>query len=134
MAEFQEVMKQAKRMCASHNNDCAGCGLVKECMECPLEGMPENWQVRAGKLASIERIVMDWAAKNPEPRYPSWIEWQGANFQMAERAICAAHFMDAGDAGCYTPGNNCDKCRERPIPVDIAEKLGIKQIGGEEDA
>lgn len=124
MAEFKEVMRQAKRMCKEFSYDCAGCGLADS--HCPLGPIPENMDA---DFANVERIVMDWAAKNPEPRYPSWIEWQGANFQMAERAICAAHFMDAGDAGCYVNGR-CDKCREQPIPADIAEKLGIKPIGG----
>jgi hypothetical protein len=118
-------------MCAQQNNSCEGCSLYDDGIECPVEGPPEGWKLNM--LAEYERIVMDWAAKNPEPRYPSWIEWQGANFQMAERAICAAHFMDAGDAGCYVNGR-CDKCREQPIPADIAEKLGIKPIGGTEDA
>jgi hypothetical protein len=126
MAEFQKVMKQAKRMCGAY--DCDKCPLGHVVGDiCPIAVTQDDEAVK------IERIVMDWAENNPEPRYPSWIEWQGANFQMAERAICAAHFMDAGDAGCYVNGR-CDKCREQPIPADIAEKLGIKPIGGDTDA
>lgn len=131
MAEFCGVMRQAARMCAQQKNSCEGCPLYDDGIECPVEGPPEGWKLNM--LAEYERIVMDWAAKHPEPRLPSWNEWQGANFRTAGRAICAAHFMDGGSAGCYTPGNNCDKCRERPIPADIAGKLGIKLIGGEDD-
>lgn len=129
MAEFQEVMKQAKRMCETHTcGDCPLKTLEGYCRMC----FPPDEIGDQKELEAIERIVMEWAEKNPEPRYPSWNEWHGANFQMAERAICAAHFMDAGDAGCYDLKNNCDKCRERPIPADIADKLGIKPIGGGE--
>lgn len=124
MSEFQEVMRQAKRMCEAN------------CEECPLSHTVGNICPIAvtgnDEIAEIEHIVMDWAEEHPEPRYPSWVEWQGANFQMAERAICAAYFMDAGDAGCYVNGR-CDKCREKPIPADIAEKLGIKPIGGSDN-
>lgn len=126
MAEFQDVMKQAKRMCNT----------VVDCDECPVRDMFATidcpFAYNEVHMEDVEQSVMDWAAKHPEPRYPSWIEWQGANFQMAERAICAAHFMDVGDAGCYEIGR-CDKCRERPIPADIAEKLGIKPIGGDSE-
>lgn len=127
MAEFQAIMKQAKRMCEAQN-DCEECPIFEEC-----DGSGYVSLDCTADAEVVERKIMDWAAKNPEPRYPSWNEWQGANFQMAERAICAAHFMDAGDAGCYASGNNCDKCRERPIPADVADKLGIKLVGGEED-
>ncbi len=126
MAEFQDIMKQAKRMCVTVN-DCDQCELMTDA-GCRFAIFADD----AKYSHEIEQIVMDWAAKHPEPRCPSWNEWQGANFQMAERAICAAHFMDAGAAGCYASGNSCDKCRERPIPADIAERLGIKPIGGDD--
>ena len=126
MAEFQDVMKQAKRMCDAVRG-CDNCPLDNKRDGCPLAMFASKISLEI--LGDAERIVMDWAAANPEPRYPTWNEWQEANFQMAERAICAAHFMDAGDAGCYASVNNCDKCRERPIPADIAERLGIKPIG-----
>ena len=133
MAEFCEVMRQVARMCASHNNDCAGCGLVKECMECPLEGMPENWQVRAGKLASIERIVMDWAAKHPEPRYPTWKEWQDTNIPNNDALMRPCIFESEEYFGCKN-FIGCEQCINTPIPADIAEKLGIKPMGGAIDA
>lgn len=135
MAEFCEVMRQAARMCASHNNDCAGCGLVKDCMECPLEGMPENWQVRACKLASIERIVMDWAAKNPEPRYPSWNRWFRETFPDSIYATspCPNTFCRVCDPTAYHGEVECYECKGKPIPADIAEKLGIKPMGGKEE-
>lgn len=136
MAEFCKVMRQAARMCASHRKDCTGCGLVKDCMVCPFEGMPENWQVRACKLVSIEHIVMDWAAKNPEPRYPTWNEWYKATFPNSNYHTipCPSMFYKICETSNYHGEMECYECKNRPIPADIAEKLGIKPIGGEEDA
>lgn len=116
MAEFQEVMKQVKRMCKEFGNDCAGCGLASS--HCPLGPIPENWD--GVDLANVERIVMDWVAKNPEPRYPTWNAW------LVSMGLADVY----GGANTYrleiNPGGF------EPIPADIAEKLGIKPIGGEE--
>ena len=101
MAEFQEVMRQAKRMCERFGRDCAGCGIAGG--HCPLGPIPENWDV--SDFENIERIVMDWAAANPEPKYPTWTEW--------------LRTFSADGVDLYAP-----------IPADIAEKLGIKPIGG----
>jgi hypothetical protein len=29
--------------------------------------------------------------------------------------------------------HSCNDCARKPIPADIAEKLGIKPVGGQED-
>lgn len=123
MAEFSVVMKHAKRMCKEFGNDCTGCGLADS--HCPLGPIPENMDA---DFAHIERIVMDWAEKHPEPRYPTWAEWQKANFPNALHDICPNYFMPKKPLGtCATP---CERCRNTPIPADIAEKLGVKPIGG----
>ena len=132
MAGFVEVMRQAKRMCASYRNDCAGCGLANDASECPFEALPEKWPVESHRLAGVERIVMDWADKHPEPRYPTWKEWWKVNFPRSPRPICPLNFMSRSEA-CGT-SENCNECLENPIPADIAEKLGIKPMGGTEDA
>ena len=132
MAEFCEVMKQTARMCASYRNDCAGCGLANDASECPFEALPEGWTVKLDRLAEIEHIVMDWAEKHPEPRYPTWNEWQEANFPNANAKVSPCAFSDSRSFGCMNHG--CDACRDFPIPADIAEKLGIKPIGGTADA
>lgn len=128
MAEFQDVMRQAKRMCKEHD-ECGDCALRemadKADIYCPIQTM------RKLDAAKVEAAVMDWAAKHPEPRYPSWAEWQKANFPNAPHNICPNCFMREKPFG--TCAVSCVKCTGTPIPADIAEKLGIKPIGGDSD-
>ena len=131
MAEFQEVMKQVKRMCKEFGNDCAGCGLASS--HCPLGPIPQNWD--GVNFANVERIVMDWAAKNPEPRYPTWEDvWNQLFPDRTEREMpCPRYFLSVQRMKKYCTGIKCMDCRKRSIPADIAEKLGIKPIGGVND-
>ena len=132
MAEFQEVMRQAKRMCKAQNN----------CYECSANVIcnVNECHKRISCVASIsdyknvERIVMNWAAEHPEPRYPSWNEWQKQIAPEATNPINACAFMSRmekekayGYSACAV---SCAECGNRPIPADVAEKLGIKPIGG----
>ena len=81
MSEFQEVVKQAKRMCAAH----------VACYKCPLKdhtamcAVNKNLSCIASMcdVSELERIVMDWAEEHPEPRYPTWREW--LRLEMEER-------------------------------------------------
>lgn len=85
------------------------------------------------KLAEIERIIMDWAAANPEPRYPSWEEWQLTNFSGVSDMIKPCCFMNRNKLNCGEH-TTCYNCRNQPIPANIAEKLHIKPIGVKDDA
>ena len=126
MAEFQEVMKQAERMCKAHD-ECECCPIKEEMDDlgekCPFCG--------ALGVAAVEQKIMRWAASHPEPRYPTWQQWWKDNFPDASEAFppCRGYFMDLGDRRkeCRI---SCEKCKNQPIPADIAEKLGIKPIGG----
>jgi hypothetical protein len=84
-----------------------------------------------GEVEKIERIVMDWAAENPEPRYPTWKEWQDATFPDALCDMCPRVFGVAPMDGCVNV--SCDDCMRAHIPADIAKKLGVKPIGGTDD-
>lgn len=103
MAEFTEVMRQAKRMC-------------KSCAEC--SGCAMRYQ--------FERIVMTWAAEHPEPRYPTWNEWHRSMFPDATALIRPCEFESVTVQECYN--RTCITCIDRQIPADIAAKLGIKPI------
>ena len=108
MAEFLEVLRRAKSMCMAFGTNCEGCELHERSNLCPLivhddDYVPMNWELK--DMPEIERIVMDWAEKNPEPRYPTWTEW-----------LCE-YYRHGGDL-------------RKPIPADIAKKLGIKPIEG----
>lgn len=112
MAEFQEVMRQRARMCKA---------LEAECYYCELEGVGCDGSVLEN-LDRVERTIMGWASAHPEPRYPTWAEWQYNNFPNSRDDICIRFFSNAE---CF---DLCDECRAQPIPADIAKKLGIKPI------
>ena len=124
MAEFTEVMRHGVRMCASYG----------ECEDCPLEEYftYDNtcpFCIMHNHLHDVDKIaqtICTWAAEHPELRYPTWKEWWTQMFPSCEVPCVTLFGMDKPTDGCW----DCDKCIERPIPADIAEKLGIKPIGG----
>ena len=131
MAEFSMVMKQAKRMCEASGDTClkcpADCGGTCAFIKSP-------WSLTEEKIAETERIVMDWAAANLEPRYPTWKEWQDTNFPNNDALMRPCIFESEEYFGCSKLEIGCEECMNKPIPADIAEKLGIKPIGGVNDA
>lgn len=122
MAEFTEVMRQAKRMCAAHGGMCNS-------RNCPLDN-GEACRLAADQdnvdYNDVERIIMAWAAEHPAPRYPTWTEWQHSMFPDAGEKMEPCSFASVDKFGCV--GLLCEECREQPIPADIAEKLGIRPI------
>ena len=101
MAEYTEVIKQFKRMCKSIT--------PIECTrgECPmgLENIGQCRKVAFECPEKFEEQVMAWAAKHPEPKYPSWEEY-----------LCSIGFCSYNSLS-------------KPIPADIAQKLGIEPKG-----
>lgn len=120
MAEFQEVMRQGKRICESCH-ECEPCPIHKATIACPVVCYEDDCS-----LAEVERIIMDWAAEHPEPRYPTWNEWQKANFPDAQEELYPCNFARCpkNPSECFV----CDLYRESAIPADIAQKLGIEPI------
>lgn len=120
MAEFQDVMKQARRMCKDHKEceTCPASKLMEPFDECPLCGGID--------AAEVENVVMQWVVENPEPVYPTWSECQEATFPDGVRKICLLNVT--GREAC-SEWSDCAECRAEPIPADIAEKLGIKPMG-----
>lgn len=126
MAEFIEVMRQARRMCEAFSDG--------HCSECPIGdakvlacGITVTSEM---DCEEVERRVMQWAAAHPEIAYPSWNEWYKKNFPAQyydSKRICPMIFGDGKN--CYRE-TDCDRCRNRLIPADIAEKLGIKPKEG----
>lgn len=131
MAEFTEIMRQAKRLCDAHDGVCSmrncplGGGGEVCCLALYLDGEDYN---------ELERIIMDWAAEHPEPVYPSWEEGWKQLFPEADirRTLCPEVFGDEYKCDwCHDDNDNCDECLERPMPAEVAEKLGIKPIAPE---
>ena len=73
MAEFQEVMRQWRRMCDTYTTDDA----ISCCKGCPMaeRGCGSIYETGNADPDVIERKTMTWAAENPEPVYPTWAEW-----------------------------------------------------------
>ena len=111
MAEFAEIVKHASRLCKYYQKD-------KSCARCPL----------SQDAIEIERIVTDWAKEHPEPMYPSWHEAWLSLFPYAEELCPGKLFGEDCPEGML-----CPECRERPMSKKVAEKLGIKPVGGGED-
>lgn len=113
MADYQEVMRQIARLCA-----------VTPCSEeCPLESECMNLAQAAESIhpERIERIVMKWAAEHPEhpePVYPTYGEW------FVEHGDLVDGWQNAINATWIA--NTAIDIFMKPIPADIAEKLGIE--------
>lgn len=126
MAEFQEVMRQAKRLCEAQDGE-------TPCDECPITDYCMGKLYVIGKYAvPIEEYVTKWAKEHPEPVYPTWGEWFHKTFPK-------------GNIGCFSPCafyDDCESCKrcggcqdfyyDTPIPAYIAEKLGVRPKGEQE--
>lgn len=122
MAEFAEIMRQARRLCAAHGGIC-------NYSNCPLdngEACRLNIDLDGEDYNELERIIMDWAAEHPEPVYPSWYEYHQQTFPGHSRWICPMAFGVPCQCKSVTSVQACTKCRNSPIPAEIAKKLGIK--------
>ena len=109
MAEFQEVMKQYNRMVEAHRKG----------VTIPVEA---SYETAVKQPDFFEEVVMEWAAENPEPVYPTWVDWL-----MSEGVIptnyMAANSTDSGvRAGVFYVTSKAFE----PIPADIAAKLRLK--------
>lgn len=114
MAEFQDVMEQFDRMCWYYKRKC-------ECpMACPMNGVniSQCRKVAFEKPKETEEIVMQWAAEHKEPQFPTWWEWLfsiGAVTRKVQPDV-AAILINTGLLD--------------PIPLDIAQKMGIEPKEG----
>ena len=126
MAEFVEVMRQARRLCET-----------KKCRACPLANRDEIIGIAMCMLhpsknseddvdyAEVESVIMQWGKENPELVYPSWTECWKQLFPDGDGVPCPGRF----DMKYYVKNcteMSCAKCKNAPIPPEAAEKLGIK--------
>lgn len=128
MAEFMEIMRQAKRMCTVHGGICSyRCCPLANGKACRL--LPDH---DGEDYNELERIIMGWAAEHPEPVYPSWEEGWRQLFPDSKFAPCPDCFGLKYRVDECVSGLTCTACKARPMPVEVAEKLGIKPIGREQ--
>ena len=70
---------------------------------------------------------MKWAAEHPEPVYPSWEDGWRQIFPEALGTPCPANYGKKHRNNCCS-NVLCVNCIQRPMPAEVAEKLGIKPI------
>ena len=133
MAEFTDVMRQARRMCETFcDANCSKCPIGNaKALECGITPTSEM------DCKEVERRVMQWAAEHPEPVYPSWKEGWKQLFPEADirHTLCPEVFGDKYKCDWrHDDIDICDECLKRPMPAEVAEKLGIKPIAPEKPA
>lgn len=103
-----------------YDNDC--------CKYCPLDHYKSCgaiWEIEEDTHSNIAETVDAWAEEHPGPQYPTWAELMYDNF-IVWRQKNHPHHANVEKAWF-------DFTHENPIPADIAEKLGLKPKGGEND-
>lgn len=108
MAEFIDVVHTIQRICKRANGKCPACLLGK--FACPNNVRFDKTDEAA--FRELEDVVNKWAAENPEPVYPTWIEW----------------FREIGVVSSEQKGFHI--WLHNHIPADIAQKLGIEPKEG----
>ena len=125
MAEFTEVCRQAMRMCEAHaaeNGD-----KIKYIQLCISKD--GRITLKGGGTTEtaeeLEKYIMQWAADHPEPVYPTWAEWQKKTFPDYHAPINPCILASCKALEC---DGDCRGCANKPIPADVAAKLGVKPI------
>lgn len=131
MSDFAKTMRDWQRLCDSMDkkydvHSCANCPLYEFACGGVFE-MPENTDWRL-----LQEKVDAWAADNPEPQYPTWAEW------LKEQDILTVDVRPrasstTSSSSTYIQNVSTKPAFYRPIPADIAEKLGLKPKGGNGD-
>ena len=124
MAEFKNVHRNMVRMCDAMRAEDNGCA------PCPLDGICAKFiTLSEDAIATIERVVTEWATKHPEPVYPSWDEGWKQLFPNGIDTPCPSEYDAKYGHDCLKL--SCLNCKRRSIPAEVAEKLGIKPIAPE---
>lgn len=117
MSDFVQTMKDWRRMCNTMDTLYGD----KCCDVCSLGGCNAVYEQDGTEdYAEIERKVMEWAKENPEPVYPSWVDWLSDQGVL----VCDESYPNMR----YWYAINKKKI-EQPIPADIAQKLGLEPKG-----
>ena len=119
MAGFVQVMKEWQRMCEA----------MKHCDECPMSGTTCWYGGRPDDSKSdfdyYEQQIMKWVEENPEPIYQTWREY------LQEQGVLDVEYISAASSTTSTSKSYVQTVKTlapfyRPIPADIAEKLGLQ--------
>lgn len=114
MAEYGVVIKEARRMCWHYTQS----GHHDRCPMYPACNVSQCRKIAFERPADFEARVMDWAIEHPEPVYPTWVE-----YLVGIGVIPHEIRLETADA-------LMDTHLLKPIPADIAQKLGIEPKEG----
>lgn len=120
---MRSLQEMAKRISTEHCR--------KGCQDCPAaKWRGENNVCLVRRLAKtsnceeqIEKLKL-WDEEHPEERYPSWYEVWAKKFPNGECTICPILF----DKSYKCDEGNCDRCRAKPIPENIAKAFGVEPV------
>lgn len=110
MAEFQDVMRQWKRMCMEMGKE----DEYTACDKCELRsfGCPAIYEqeCNGADWSHVENVVTKWAAEHPEPVYPSIAKYlEQFGITIRRDGSLEADFFKANE----------------PMSADMAKMLGI---------
>ena len=114
MAEYDNVIKEFKRMCWYYSRD-------KTQKTCPMCTSYPNCNIGQCRKIAFERPtefegkVMLWARANPKPKYPSWGEY-----------LCNIGLIH----DCTESEDVVSRLFDNVIPDCIAQKLGLEPKEG----
>ena len=118
MAEFKDVMREWKRMCAYETDRAVKqeryCGMV--CPIGPLSVCGDCGDWRDEDFARAEKLIIDWADEHPASQFPTWADW------LSEMGVITCAPM-VGKKMWYAV---YAKTVNDPIPAYIAGKLVIE--------
>lgn len=118
MAEFAQIMKDWRRMCKTYSTDDEDC-----CEGCPVVDFHEHGCSAIYEMEDVTdwrryaEAIMSWAAEHPVV-YPTWGEW------FVEHGDLVDGWQNATNAAWMA--NTALGVFMKPIPADIAQKLGIE--------
>lgn len=117
MSDCVQMLRDWKRMCnaMAEMDGCEDCPIVRNTHGARCGDTPGEMQ----DVESIAREVEKWAAEHPEPIYPTW--WEFINNEFTNSILL-------GENKKYN--TIIEFMKHKPIPADIAEKLGIEPKEG----
>ena len=133
MSEFSILMSNWRRMCDAYEKKYGD----RCCEVCPLNvvsicGGCDAIYSDFGKIADwekLEKCIVEWVACNPEPQYPTWVDWLESMDLISKPYGWDKITPNAdGRLVCTTT----EKAKE-PMPEDIAQKLGLKPVVHKEE-
>ena len=121
MSEFQQIMKDWRRMCLSY----------KSCGDCPMmdaDGCAHILCSEGGIQCAVpeiqEAVIKKWASEHPIV-YPTWIEWLKKfgiiSFEPDFHSLLSAYPTRTNSVKAYINEEG-----GKPIPADTARELGIE--------